>query len=97
MEKRTRIGTAKLEKVNAFLLIGPLSIGVATCSDENQIFRQREAVVSVSNIEAPLLASVWECDGGGMVFVCLWFWYSCVCVSLGFYACVVAHLALHFD
>lgn len=46
-------------------------------SDENQIFSQEGSVVLVSNIEAPLLASVWECDGGGVVFVCLWFWYSC--------------------
>lgn len=60
-----------------------MSIGIATCSDENQIFRQKEAVVLVSNIEAPLLASVWGCDGGGggvcvsvvSVFLC--------CVTLG--------------
>lgn len=67
----------ELEKANVSLLIGPVSMGVATYSDENQIFRQEEAVVLVSYIEAPLLASVWECDGGGVVFVCLWFWYSC--------------------
>lgn len=67
----------KFEKANVSLLIGPVSIGVATCSDENQIFRQKEAVVLVSNIEAPPLASVWGCDGGGAVFVCLWFRYSC--------------------
>lgn len=78
----------ELEEANVSLLIGPLSIGVATCSDENQIFRQREAVALVSNIEAPLLASVWECDGGGVVFVCLWlsvcqfgFRLLCCCTS----------------
>lgn len=76
MKKRIRFGVLK-KKASASLLIGPVSIGVATCSDENQIFRQKEAVALVSNIEAPLLASVWGCDGGGVVFVCLWFWYSC--------------------
>lgn len=65
------------KKANVSLLIGLVSIDVATCCDENQIFRQKEDVASVSNIEAPLLASVWECDGGGVGFVCLWFWYSC--------------------
>lgn len=54
-----------------------MSIDVATRCDENQIFRQKEDVVLVSNIEALLLASVWGCDGGGTGFVCLWFWYSC--------------------
>lgn len=57
-------------------LIGPLRIGVAICCDENQIFRQKEAVVSVSDIEALLLASVGECDGGGTLFACLWVWCS---------------------
>lgn len=45
----------------------------------------------VSNIEAPLLASVWECDGGGVVFVCLWFWYSCA-VSVWVYTPVLLHI-----
>lgn len=76
------------KKANGSLLIGTVSIGVATCSDENQILRQKEAEALVSNIEAPLLASVWECDGGGVVFVCLWFCYSCavsvwVCCTSG--------------
>lgn len=87
----------ELEKANVSLLIGPVSIGVATWGDENQIFRQKEAVALVSNIEAPLLASVWVCDGGGVVFVCLWFLVFLCCVSLGLYSWVVAHLALYFD
>lgn len=87
-----RESALELEKANVSLLIGPVSIGVATCSDENQIFRQKEAVALVSNIEAPLLASVCECDGGGVVFVCLWFWYSCA-VSVWVYA-VLLHIWL---
>lgn len=82
----------EVEKANVSPLIGPASIGVATCGDENQIFRQEEAVVLVSNIETPPLASVWECDGGGVVLVCLWFsWCSCACASF----CAPSPVLLH--
>lgn len=60
-------------------LIGPLSIGVATC-DKIQIFRQKVVVVvvvaSVSDVQTPLLAvPVGERDGDGVAFVSLWFWH----------------------
>lgn len=58
-----RSGAIQLGEATASPPIGPLSIGVATSGDENQIFRQKEAVALASNVEAPLLASVWECDG----------------------------------
>lgn len=88
IKKRIRIS-----KANVPLLIGPVSIGVATCSDENQIFRQNKAVVLVSNIAPPLLASVWERDGDCVVFVCLWFWCSCA-VSVWVYTPVLLHIWL---
>lgn len=64
------------------------------CSDENQIFRQEEAVVLVSYIGAPLVGF---CGGNAMVFVRLWLWCSFAVRVFGLYARVVAHLALHFD
>ena len=76
----------EFEKANVSLLIGPGSIGVATCSDENQIFRQKEAVALLSNSEAPLLASVCECDGGGVVFVSVVFGIPVLC-QFGFVLC----------
>lgn len=61
----------KKKKQMLLLLIGLLSIGVATCHDENQILRQKKAVVLVSNIEAPL----WLLCGSVMVAA----WCLCVC------------------
>lgn len=72
--------------------MGPASTGAATCCDEKQIFRQKEDVVLVSNIEVLLLASVWGCDGGGvgvcvsvvLVFLCSVSWgfvLLCCCTS----------------
>lgn len=47
------------------LLIGPLRVDVATCCDENQIFRQEVDAALVSSVEKPLCWLLCgECDVG---------------------------------
>lgn len=84
---------------NTSLLIGPLSVGVAICSDENQISTKMEAVeffFLVSNIESLPWASVGggerQC-GGSVVFVCLWFCSSSA-VQVLVYTPVPVHIWL---
>lgn len=52
-------GDLSRKRSKSLLLIGPLRVDVATCCDENQIFRREVDAALVSSVEKSPLAPVW--------------------------------------
>lgn len=76
-------GDLSQKRSKSLLLIGPLRVDVATCCDENQIFRQE--------VDAALVSSVENLSVGSCVGNVAWGWtLSVLCVSF-VYVCSFFH------